>query len=59
MNMWVRFMRFFFMGRVGFVSWCREEVERKEDAVNEEFIGGEKVGLWERWVSEHPEFELR
>ena len=43
------------LGRVWFV---REEMEREEDAVDEEFVGGEKIRLRERRVSEHPELKF-
>jgi len=43
-------------GRGVWFVW--EEVEGSEDAVDEEFIGGEKVRLRERRVSEHPELEF-
>ena len=33
-------------------------MEGEEDAVDDEFIGGEEVGLRERRVSEHPELEF-
>lgn len=36
-----------------------EEVEREEDAVDEQFVGGEEVGWRERGVSDHPELEIR
>lgn len=36
-----------------------EEVEGEEDAVNEQLIGGDKVGLRQRRVSELPELEFR
>jgi len=42
------------VGLVGFV----QEVERKEDPVDEELICGENVRLWERGVSNHPELEF-
>ena len=35
-----------------------KEVEGEENAVDEQFIGGEEIGLWERRVSDHPELEL-
>lgn len=35
-----------------------KEVEGEENAVDEQFVGGEEIGLWERRVSDHPELEL-
>lgn len=44
------------VGRV--VGLVGEGVEREEDAVGEQFVGGVEVGFRERWVSDHPEFEF-
>lgn len=42
---------------VGFICGG-EKVEREENPIDEEFIGGVEVRLWERRVSEHPELEF-
>lgn len=36
-----------------------KEVEGEKNAIDEQFVGGEEIGLWERRVSDHPELELR
>lgn len=46
------------VGGLGRVWFVREEVKREEEAVDEEFVGGEKVGLRKRRVLEHPELEF-
>lgn len=46
-------------GRVGIGVGEREEMEREEDAVDDEFIGGEEVRLGaEGLFANHPELEL-
>lgn len=35
------------------------KVKRKKNAIDEELVGREKIGLRERGVSNHPELELR
>lgn len=56
---WVRVrfrFRFRFGVRVGF--GVGKVVEGEEDAVVEELVGGEEVGLWAGGVSDRPEFKL-
>lgn len=55
---WRRRFGFWVRVRFGVRVGVGEVVEGEEDAVVEELVGGEEVGLWAGGVSDRPEFEL-